>query len=193
VFEHDRPDARTRARTIATVGTIAVTRELERRRVRSRPRSPRGSSPPHRQGASGWRRGARVPGPQKPVRMRSRRVLSRDTPAMPLLHEAVRQRHRRCLRRPIPHRGRQGRQQGDARPNGRVPPIAAVPSVVKEDRDSTPLQTSARTADDAGPRPEAVTWLGSREDCSHDCERRLNLFPHSAVIPPSTNSRAPVT
>jgi len=25
-----------------------------------------------------------------------------------------------------------------------------------------------------------------------DCERRLNI-PHSAVIPPSTNSRAPVT
>jgi hypothetical protein len=37
----------------ATVGTIAVTRELERRRLQSRPRSPRGSSPPHRQGASG--------------------------------------------------------------------------------------------------------------------------------------------
>jgi hypothetical protein len=35
-------------------------------------------------------------------------------------------------------------------------PIAAIPSVVKEDRDSTPLQTSAHTAGDAGPRPEAV-------------------------------------
>ena len=46
------------------------------------------------------------------------------------------------------------------------------------------------------PRMERHHDLAIAEQCSKlgdmDCERRLNI-PHSAVIPPSTNSRAPVT